>query len=129
MTIYKSKKIFMEIQNCYLVCAFMLFACVAIVALMYYRCERRVDGVKVKNASLQMYVSELGLTVSGLKLLTKNLKKEEVERLLNLIDFHLEKLEKEYCDPDISCNERNYKILRNRWLAIREIFEDELKEF
>ncbi len=129
MTIYKSKKIFMEIQNCYLVCAVMLFACVAIVALMYYRCERRVDGVKVKNASLQMYVSELGLTVSGLKLLTKNLKKEEVERLLNLIDFHLEKLEKEYCDPDISCNERNYKILRNRWLAIREIFEDELKEF
>ena len=129
MTIYKSKKIFMEGQDFYLMCAVMLFACVAIVALMYYRCERRVDGVKVKNASLQMYVSELGLTVSGLKLLTKNLKKEEVERLLNLIDFHLEKLEKEYCDPDISCNERNYKILRNRWLAIREVFEDELKEF
>lgn len=118
----------MEVQNCYLMCAVMLFACVAIVALMYYRCERRVDEVKVKNASLQMYVSELGLTVSGLKLLTKNMKKEEVEQLLNLIDFHLEKLEKEYCDPDISCNERNYKILRNRWLAIREKIEDELKE-
>lgn len=118
----------MEVQNCYLVCAVMLFACVAIVALMYYRCERRVDGVKVKNASLQMYVSELGLTVSGLKLLTKNMKIEEVEQLLQLIDFHLEKIEKEFYDPDISCNERNYKILRNRWLAIREKIEDELKE-
>lgn len=118
----------MEGQDFYLMCAVMLFACVAIVALMYCRCERRVDEVKVKNASLQMYVSELGLTVSGLKLLTKNMKKEEVEQLLSLIDFHLEKLEKEYCDPDISCNERNYKILRNRWLAIREKIEDELKE-
>lgn len=118
----------MEVQNCYLVCAVMLFACVAIVALMYYRCERRVDGVKVKNASLQMYVSELGLTVSGLRLLTKNMKIEEVEQLLKLIDFHLEKLEKEYCDPNISCNERNYKIMRDRWWAIKEKLQDELKE-
>lgn len=114
-------------EKYYLMCAVILLFSLVIIGMMHVKCKRKVEYQASKNAMLMKYISELGTLKDGIHLLLRNLPVDELENLAQIIQFHLEKIDKEYGDPDIIADERTYKRIRERWLAIEEKVNDEKK--
>lgn len=114
-------------EKYYLLCGFVFMVCLGVVWAMHIRCCRKIEMQKAKNEVIRHYAVEQGITISGINLLLKNAKAEDLELMEKIINFHLDKIDKEALDPDITNDERAYKKVRESWIAIKQKVCDELQ--